>query len=93
MSKLAVTVIYILVVVFTVNFFKAEGNTTADSDQMSLLSVENEFGTKQNKPSFPLFLSSGTTKSIPEPISFSLFGFGFFIVVGFGWIKKSPEKD
>lgn len=96
MSKLALTIVYILVVVFTVNFFKAEGNTTTDADQISLLSVENDLGNKKNKPSFPLFplfLSSGTTKSIPEPISFSLFGFGFFIVVGFGWIKKSPEKN
>ncbi|MBN1602051.1 MAG: hypothetical protein JW915_10600 [Chitinispirillaceae bacterium] len=93
MSKLALTVVYILVVVFTVDFFKAEGNTTANPDKISLLSFENELGNKENNPSSPLLLSSATTESIPEPISFSLFGFGFFIVVGFGWIKKSPEKN
>jgi hypothetical protein len=93
MRKFALTIVYILVVVFAVNFFRAEGNTNTVPDQISLVSSENNFEAQKNNPSFPMLLSSGPVKSIPEPISFSLFGFGFFIVVGIGWIKKSPEQN
>jgi hypothetical protein len=93
MKKFALTLVYILVTVISVNYFKAEGNTNSSLNSTS--STENGIHgnhTLKSRISLPMLLSSGPAKPVPEPINFSLFGFGFFIVVGFGWIKKNPDK-
>lgn len=91
MKKITITLIYILSVVFAVNFFNAQGTTNSiETEKTADLTVV------PNKIShfllIPKILVSGPIKPLPEPINFSLFGFGFFLVVGFGWIKKTSDK-
>jgi hypothetical protein len=91
MKKITFTLVYLLMIVFAVNVFNARGNT----DFKSMPSVDSISPNKtagMNSTSLPMILASGTDKPIPELLNFSLFGFGLFVVVGFGWIKKTHDK-
>jgi hypothetical protein len=92
MKKISFTLIYIIAVVFAVNFFDIQGATNSnETEKMATLSVDlkkaNHFF------SIPRILVSGPINPLPEPINFSLFGFGFFLVVGLGWIKRTSDKN
>ncbi len=91
MKKISFTLIYILSIVFAVNFFNVQGTTNSNETE----EVKDITGVLNNTSHFfsiPKILVSGPIKPLPEPINFSLFGFGFFLVVGLGWIKKTPDK-
>lgn len=91
MKKISFTLVYILSIVFAVNFFNVQGTTNSiQAEKTADLTVDLK---KTNLFfSIPKILVSGPIKPIPEPINFSLFGFGLFLVVGLGWIKKTSDK-
>jgi hypothetical protein len=91
MKKISFTLIYIVAVVFAVNFFDVQG-TTNSNESGKTVNLTVELQKAAHFLSIPKFLVSGPIKPIPEPINFSLFGFGFFLVVGLGWIKRTPDK-
>jgi hypothetical protein len=91
MKKITLTLVYLLMIVLSVNFFNVRGNT----DFNTLPSIESSSPNKtveQNITSLPMILASGPDRPIPELLNFSLFGFGLFVVVGFGWIRKTHDK-
>lgn len=80
-----------LLVVFTVNFFNVHGTTNAsETEKTDSLAVDLQTAGHF----FPIqkILVSGPIKPLPEPINFSLFGFGLFLAIGLGWIKKTSDK-
>jgi hypothetical protein len=91
MKKIIFTLIYILSVGFAVNFFNVQGTTqSVETEKTTTLAFDLE--NSNHFFSIPKILASGPIKPLPEPINFSLFGFGFFLVIGLGWIKKTPDK-
>jgi hypothetical protein len=92
MKKVSFTLIYIIAVVFAVNFFDVQGTTNSnETEKTATLTID----LKKNNHFFsiPNILVSGPIKPLPEPINFSLFGFGLFLVVGLGWIKRTSDKN
>lgn len=91
MKKIPFTLIYMLLVVFAVNFFNVQGTTNAnETEKPDSLTVDLQ--NAGHLFSIPKILVSGPIKPLPEPINFSLFGFGLFLAIGLGWIKKTSDK-
>jgi hypothetical protein len=90
MKRVTFTLVYIALISIAANINKVQGNTSGQS----IASLESPITQMYERTSsLPMVLASGPVTFFPEPTTISLFGFGFLMVIGFGWIKKSPDHD
>ena len=90
MKRVTFTLVYILLFSIAANIHNVQSTTKSSP---VIVSPDTHTESPKKGQTLPIVLTSGPVHTFPEPATFSLFGFGFLLIIGFGWIKKAPEHE